>query len=420
MRALSTTTIAALVFPTLAIQNASTWPLSIQMAASIMSRHEGIYASSGDSSGPLQVGFVQKTFTALLSQYPNHTTAPVLEDYISRSANSLLPLFTSTSSALKFSLDRLSAGNAFIKLYTETGEEKYKEAVDVLHASIAANNRTAEGGLWYYVYPNWSYLDGMFSLGPFVALHTLTTAPHNATAWQDLRTQFALLADHCAFSLDNRTTGLLVHGYDASRTAVWANNSLGQSPHVWGRSLGWYVLGLLDSIAVMDAYGEGKDLGAARAVRDAFVVEFRMRMRAIARAADPVTGAWWQVVDAPGRKGNYIESSGSSMFVWALLRGVRMGYLDDSSINDSSFSDASFNETRYVDVGRRAYGYLRDAFVVDNGNGTLGWNGTVSVCSLNSTATFEYYTGRPILYDSVLGSAAFVGASAEVERLGGC
>lgn len=415
MRPLTTTTIAALLVPTLAIQNASTWPLSIQMAASIMSRHEGIYTSSGDSSGPLQAGFVQKTFTSLLSQYPNHTIASTLENYVTQSADSLLPLFTNASSALKYSLDRLSSGNAFIKLYSETGKEAYKTAVDVLHASIAANNRTAEGGLWYYVYPNWSYLDGMFSLGPFLALHTLTSSPDNATAWEELRKQFALLAEHCAFSQDNRATGLLVHGYDASKTAVWATNSLGQSPHVWGRSLGWYVLGLLDSIALMDAYGAQTDPSAARAVRDAFVAEFRMRMRAIARAADPVTGAWWQLLDAPGRPGNYIESSGSSMFVWALLRGVRLGYLDDAS-----FSDSSFNGTGYADVGRRAYGYLRDTFVVDNGNGTLGWNGTVSVCSLNSTATFEYYTGRPILYDSVLGSAAFVGASAEVERLGVC
>lgn len=414
MRLLIPTTLTTSAF---ALQNASTSPLSIQMAASIMSRHEGIYTSSGDSSGPLQAGLVQKTFSSLIHQYPNHTLAPTLSDYIPQSADSLLPLFTNTTSALKYSMDRLSSGNAFVGLYEETGKEEYQKAVDVLYDSVEQNKRNAEGGLWYYVYPNWSYLDGMFSFGPFWALHTLTYDADNATAWGELQKQFGLLAQHCAFEKDGRETGLLVHGYDESRTAVWANNSLGQSPHVWGRSLGWYVLGLLDTIELIDSYdhpytdsyGGKANLTAARSVRDAFVSEFQTRMAAIAKAADPDTGAWNLLLDAPGREGNYIESSGSSMFVWAMLKGVRLEYLD-----------ASLNDTRYVDAGRRAYAYLKDTFVVHNGNGTLGWNGTVSVCSLNSTATFEYYTSRPILFDSVLGSAAYVGASMEVERLERC
>lgn len=376
------------------------------MAKSIMSRHQGIYSGSGDASEPLQAGFVQKTFSSLIDQYPNDTVASTLKDYIVQSADSLLPLFPNTSSALKYPLDRLSSGNAFIKLYQETGKEQYKTAVDVLSTSVASNNRNAEGGLWYYVYPYWSYLDGMFSFGPFWALHTLTASPDNATAWTELQHQFSLLAAHCAFSQDAQPSDLLAHGYDASRTAVWANNTLGQSPHVWGRSLGWYVLALLETVAVIDAHGAG--VAPARSVRDALVAEFQRHMAAIASAADPTTGAWWQLLDAPGRAGNYIESSGSSMYVWALLKGVRLGYLNGSGA------------AGYVDVGTRAYGHLRDTFVVDNGNGTLGWNGTVSVCSLNSTATFEYYTGRPILFNSVLGSAAFVGASAEVERLDEC
>lgn len=440
MRLFTTTT---LISSTLALQNASTSLLSIQMAKSIMSRHEGIYISSGDSSGPLQAGFVQKTFSSLLSQYSNDTLASTLSDYIVQSANSLLPLFANTTSALKYSMDRLSSGNAFIKLSEEGGKEEYKHAVDVLYDSVEQNKRNAQGGLWYYVYPNWSYLDGMFSFGPFWALHTLAYDADNATAWEELQKQFGLLAEHCAFSQDAQDTGLLVHGYDDTHTAVWANNSLGQSPHVWGRSLGWYVLGLLDTVSLIDAYTDsapavhtdsstahedgvtGANLPiAAHSVRNAFASEFQTRMAAIAKAVDPATGAWNLLLDAPGREGNYIESSGSSMFVWALLKGVRLGYLDGShnsaDHNDPSFNDTSFNDTSYVDVGRRAYAYLRDTFVVDNGNGTLGWNGTVSVCSLNSTATFEYYTSRPILYDSVLGSAAFVGASMEAERLGGC
>ena len=412
---------AALLLPTssFALSNApnSTSPLSLQMAYSIMTRQEGIYNPSLDSSGPLQAGFVQKTFTQLLQQYPNATVSPSLKSYIARSADSLLTIFTNTTSAIRYSMDRLSTGNAFIALAQTTGEEKYAHAAEVLRSTIDANERNSEAGLWYYVYPYWSYLDGMFSFGPFSALYSATYDPANATAWVDLRRQFDLLAEHAAYQGPGGE-GLLVHGYDDSKTAVWANNSLGQSPHVWGRSLGWYVLGLLDTLAVLDEYEGQTNSSAVQELRRDFEMQFQVRMQAIARAVDPATGAWWQLLDQPGREGNYIESSGSAMFTWAMLAGVRRGYLPNSTgTSGVSNTTAPSTDASYVDVARRAYGYLQDTFVVHNGNGTLGWNGTVSVCSLNSTASYEYYTSRPILYDSVLGSAAFVGASLEMERL---
>lgn len=406
------TTLTFFLTAATALPSTAPEPLSIQMAKSIISRNEGIYNATLDASGSLQAGFVQKSFTKILAQYPNHPSAAELATYMTQSSDSLLSIFANSTSAGRYPMDRLSSGNNFIALAHETGQEKYKRAVEVLKQSIDANKRNAQGGLWYYVYPNWSYLDGMFSFGPFWALYTSTYDAGNATAWQELERQFGLVAAHCAF----RDTELLVHGYDDSRTAVWANNSRGQSPHVWGRSLGWYVKGLLDTLTVMDEGGSWGDSAEVQRIRDGFVREFRTRMHGIARAADPETGAWWQVLDQPGREGNYIESSGSAMFAYALLAGVRKGYLD---MGNSSSSYLTANGADYVEIGRRAHAYLEKTFVVDNGNGTLGWDGTVSVCSLNSTASYEYYVGQPIRYDSVLGSAAFVEASLEVERLDG-
>ena len=405
----------ALIFPSiLALQDASVDPLSIQMSNSIISRHQGLYTNTGDSSGPLQAGFVQKAFSRVAEQYTSHTYTSTLDAYITQSADSLLNLFPNATSALRFSMDRLSSGNAFIDLYQRTGDEKYRTAFTNLKGSLDENQRNREGGLWYYVYPQWSYLDGMFSFGPFFSLYTLLYASKDVSAWDDLRKQFALLAEHCSVG-EERGQGLLVHGYDESQTAVWANNSQGASPHVWGRSLGWYVIGLLDTVEVLDMHGsleysETTNCTGVQGIRDSFHAEFKYRMEAIAQATDPVTGGWWQVIDEPGRDGNYIESSGSSMFTYALLRGVRKGYLDAGSPTKNS---------SYIDIGKRAHRYLRDTFVINNGNGTLGWNGTVSVCSLNSTASYDYYIKQPILYNSVLGSAAFVLASLEVERLEG-
>ncbi|KAJ7482283.1 Six-hairpin glycosidase-like protein [Mycena galericulata] len=358
------------------------------MALSIISREQGVLTSSSDVSALLQAGFTQKAFRRLIEQYPHEGA---IQQYIKTSVDSVTGPVSNATKDLTYAMDRLSSGNNLVDLYHETGNETYREAFLALRESINLDSRNDEGGLWYYVYPQWSYLDGMYSLAPFYTYYTTQLDAHNTTALRDMLLQLELLWEHC----NTNGTDLLVHGYDESKTAVWANPITGASPHVWGRSLGWYTMALVDTLEILPRHAPEW-------------VHIRTRFRAIAsalrKAADAASGAWWQLLDQPGRAGNYIESSGSAMFVYALLKGVRLGYLEDSAGN-------------YTAVASRAYGYIVDAFVVNNGNGTLGYNGTVTVCSLNSTASYEYYVGQPILYNSVLGSGAFVIASLEHEIL---
>jgi rhamnogalacturonyl hydrolase YesR len=137
--------------------------------------------------------------------------------------------------------------------------------------------------------------------------------------------------------------------------------------------LGWYCMALLDTLDLLPV--------SAKAARGWISEHFHALMTSVAEAADGQTGAWWQIMDQPGREGNYIESSASAMFVYSLLKGARLGYLEPSSNHGGN--------TSHTTIARRAYEYIADTFVVEDGNGTLGWDGTVSVCSLNSTATYE-------------------------------
>ncbi|KAJ7141881.1 Six-hairpin glycosidase-like protein [Mycena crocata] len=364
--------------------NYSTW-----MASSIMSREQGVLASSADTSAILQAGFTQKALQRLLELYPNHTSAAA---YLKKSVDSVVGPVSNGTKDLSYPMDRLSSGSNLINLYVATGNESYRTAFEGLRESINLNTRNAEGGMWYFVYPQWSYLDGMYSLTPFYTAYTERFDGKNASAIADMMHQLDLLWEHCAAAND---TGLLVHGYDASKTAVWADPVTGASPHVWGRSLGWYTMALVDTLEILPSN--------ARSERQLLRSRFHQLASAVRAAVDDTSGAWWQLLDQPGRAGNYIESSGSAMFVYALFKGVRLGYLENRG-------------SAYTDVAARAYRYITDTFVVNNGNGTLGYNGTVSVCSLNSTASYEYYVGQPINYNSVLGSAAFVLASLEYER----
>ncbi|KAK7942903.1 Six-hairpin glycosidase-like protein [Apiospora aurea] len=373
----------------------STW-----MARSIMSRGQGIMTGKGGSSEPLQAGFTQKAFVAIAEMYPTDPLTPHIQDYIRQSAASVAPfILNATNDALAYPLDRLSNGNALLSMSNgpETGETPtFSLAAAALRQSIDLNRRNREGGFWYFVYPNWSYLDGMYSLAPFYALYTSggNNDKEARKALNEIQFQIDLLWCHT----HNASSGLLVHGYDDSKTAVWADRITGASPYVWGRSLGWFIMALVDTVELLPKSGCKQ--------RDDLLNKYNGLAKAVLKAVDPVTGAWWQVMNEPGRARNYIESSGSAMFATALLKGARLGYLKDASL--------AIEATL---AGVRAHGYLTDTFVLHNEKGFLDYNGTVSVCSLNSTASYDYYVGQPLLLNSVLGSAAYILASLEVERV---
>jgi rhamnogalacturonyl hydrolase YesR len=373
-------------------------PYSEWMASSMISRGSGIMTGRGDASELLQAGFTQKAFTALVSQYPNAGFTPSIQQHIERSAASVVPFVSNaTRNALTYPMDRLSNGNALLTLSSTQsgGNGSFRDAANALRESIDLNRRNRFGGLWYYVYPYWSYLDGMYSLAPYYTLYTTTTQRSlaNSPELDDMLYQIDLLWRRTR----HQSTGLLVHGYDASLTAVWAAPVTGASPHVWGRSLGWYVMALVDTIELLPR--------SARKYSKPLLEKFQTLMVAVAAAVDPESGAWWQLLDQPGRERNYIESSGSAMFAYGLLKGLRLGYLSEKLIPNAEA------------IATRAHEYLVENFVVPEADGTISYNGTVAVCSLNSTASYEYYTGQPILYNSVLGTSAFILASLEVERL---
>ena len=98
---------------------------------------------------------------------------------------------------------------------------------------------------------------------------------------------------------------------------------------------------------------------------------------AVVRAQDPVYKGWYNVMD-PGyetRSGNYIESSGSAMFVYGLFKALRMGYLEGE---------------KYEGAATSGYGLLTGEFAKeDAGDGSLDWEWTVQVGSLSSNGTFE-------------------------------
>lgn len=96
-------------------------------------------------------------------------------------------------------------------------------------------------------------------------------------------------------------------------------------------------------------------------------------------AADPTSGVWWLVMSQPGREGNYFESSGTAMFAYSLLKGLRKGYISDS--NGSVLAAA-----------KKSYKYMVDNWVVEKSDGTFDWLNTVSVGSLSGAGDYDVRT----------------------------
>ncbi|OLN92781.1 Unsaturated rhamnogalacturonyl hydrolase YteR 6 [Colletotrichum chlorophyti] len=363
----------------------STWMLN-----SIKERKQGII-SSGAASSFLESGILAIALEATIKQYPelHDQYVPYLEGVIDSGSPSL----TNATYAATRPLDRFSVANA-IRSASDAGTASVSttavSALNAINASLSLQNRNPEGGLWYYVYPEWSYLDGMFSVLPFMASQPQPN-------YTDISHQISLLYDHCF----QKNTSLLVHGYDYSHKAVWANKDTGASPYVWGRALGWFLAGLVQTWEALDCPANKYE---AKALCKQLREVANQLSTSLARYADPETGAWWQLTTFPGRANNYLESSSTALFIFSLLKGQRIGILSNSVVD-------------FKRVALKAYDYTIRNFVVDTGNGTVGYNKTVAVCSLNSTATYEYYTSQPLVPNSLLGESAFVLASLEVERI---
>lgn len=360
----------ALVLLSIKNVSASDRPYSVWMADSVISRGQAIVPgdSTPSASTYLQVGFFQSAIIRLINHY--HTPDSVCaesdwQEYLQTSTNSITPYLRNATKDTMYPLDRLSTSKGLLHQFQEFHTFTALAALHALRDSIDLQPKNALGGYWYFEYPDWSYLDGMYSLIPFLLSYNTHYDPQNGTVTDDVIHQLDLLWDHCY----QNESGLLVHGYDASKKASWANPVTGASPIVWDRSLGWYLMALVDGLELSSPF--------PRRLSDYLQRRLIQLAKSVISAADPDTGCWWQVMTQPDSPGNYIESSGSAMFTTVLFRAARLGYLPDRLASEAR------------KTAEQCYSHLVDAFVVKNENRTLGYNGTVSVCSLNSSATYD-------------------------------
>ena len=258
----------------------------------------------------------------------------------------------------------------------------------MLRSQLKTHPRTKEGGFWHKkIYPWQMWLDGLYMGEPFYAEYTLLSGENN---WDDIANQFVWMEKHAR----DAKTGLLYHGWDESKEQRWANKTTGQSPHFWGRAMGWYAMGLVDTL---DSF----PLGNPR--RAELIAILNREASAIEKVQDKASGVWWDILDLPGKEKNYLESSGSAMFVYALARGVREGYLPE----------------KYMKVAMRGWEGIKKEFIKTNAQGETDWEGTVSVSGLGGNpyrdGSYEYYMSEKLRTNDAKGIGPAIKAALEME-----
>lgn len=288
-----------------------------------------------------------------------------------------------------YNLDFINSGKVLFDIYAETGDPKYKKAMDVLVRQLARQPRTHEGAFWHkLVYPFQVWLDGLYMASPFLARYGATFDRPDLI--DDAVKQFLICARR---TFDNRT-GLYFHAYDESRNQRWSDPTTGHSPNFWGRSMGWWFMALVD---VLDYVPENHP-------RRADLITMVKGLAITLPEYQDEDGLWYQVLDQIDREGNFPEASVTTQFMYAYAKAVNKGYIDSS----------------YIAVAEKAYDGLRKKLLKKNDDKTWTLTRCCAVGGLGGSkyrdGSFNYYINERIRDNDAKATGPYIMGCIQLEK----
>jgi unsaturated rhamnogalacturonyl hydrolase len=296
----------------------------------------------------------------------------------------------------EFSQDQINMGKLLFMFYAETGEQRYRKAIELLRKQLKDQPRINAGGFWHKkIYPYQMWLDGLYMSEPFYAQYAVTFNKDTYTVdADDIVRQFVLLNSKAR----DASTGLFYHAWDEVRAQKWADPKTGCSPHFWGRAMGWFCMALVDTLdfipQVFPQY------------RKPLLNISKTLIAPLLRYQDKESGLWYQILDCEDRTGNYLETSCSAMFAYFFYKMLNRGYAGD--------------QMEAVQAGAAlAYKGLMSR-VREETNKELHLTSICSVAGLGGEpyrdGSFAYYVGEPVVEDDFKGVGPFILAALEKER----
>ena len=258
-------------------------------------------------------------------------------------------------------------------LYKETQDQRYKKVLDDFVPLVEMWPTNAWGGFWHkYNRPNQMWLDTLYMIGPYSVMY----AHHFAKPYfyECIYQQMNLMRRH----MTDPKTGLLYHAWDDSREIDWANKETGLSAEFWGRAIGWYAVAIMD---ILDYIPEDHRR------RPEFVSAGLDIINALLRFQDQETGLWFQVVDKDDHKGNWLETSCSSLYTYAIAKAIKKGLLHKSY-------------SKYI---HRAYEGIIKSLKFEGEDLIVS-----NICIGTGVGDLQFYFDRPTVANDLHGMGAFL------------
>lgn len=240
-------------------------------------------------------------------------------------------------------LDTICESKILFDAYEMTQDRKYALAIE--ETFIHLNNITRAYGTSNFshkeIYKNQIWLDGMYMYVPFYLRYA--NFKKLSYIYNEVKEQYKYIRDNM-FSEEMK---LYYHGHDTTKSIFWADKQTGNSKSFWLRSMGWYIVSLADSIE----YVKNDD------VKNYLISLLDEALNGILQYQDSKSKMFYQLIDKGNQSfnvkkeyleglkntdysvndeykdtqiSNYLESSGSSMIAYALLKSSRLGYLQNN------------------------------------------------------------------------------------------
>jgi unsaturated rhamnogalacturonyl hydrolase len=269
--------------------------------------------------------------------------------------------------------DDMQPAILLFNLYKDTGDERYKKVLDKFAPIVEMWPTNARGGFWHkYHRQNQMWLDTLYMIGPYSVMYASAfDRPYlYETIYQNM--------DLMRRNMTDPKTGLLRHAWDDSKVIDWCDKETGLSPEFWGRAIGWYAVALTD---ILDYIPENHPR------RQEFISAERDIVNALIRYQDEKTGLWYQVVNKGSEPGNWLETSCSCLYTYAISKSVKRGILDSS----------------YAKFAHRGYRGVIDTLTFQGEDLIVS-----NICIGTGVGDYDFYINRPTVQNDLHGMGAFL------------
>ncbi|MBQ9899524.1 MAG: glycoside hydrolase family 88 protein [Acholeplasmatales bacterium] len=313
------------------------------------------------------------------------------------------PNSSSQTEFLTNELDSICESRILFDLYEYTNNIKYLRAINYTANVLSSMNTVSNGKNYWHKesYPNQVWLDGMYMYIPFLSRVLLLN--NNQSGFDNIKAQYEFIKD----KMYSPTKKLYYHGYDDSDEKIFWAQANGCSSSFWSRSMGWYVTSLSDLLEYIPENNSN---------REYFVNLYKETIDGILQYKDSETNMFYQVLDKPGESAlvqyikylkplkntmytensnisNYLESSGSSLFAYSILKGCNLGILNDD----------------YKQIGKDIFmGTYNHSFKDNKLNDICITAGLGPDTKTYRDGSFEYYLAEPVGSNDAKGVGPFI------------